>query len=64
MSIQTRLKNIEEKITQEGMSEKLYVVFSKGASQLFNRDGSEFQRPSGFDKTKDVVCILDWSLKI
>lgn len=64
MNVQTRVKNIENKIVQMGLEERYFLAYSKPPnSQLLNKNGGKFVKPKGFDKNKDTIVVIYWALR-
>lgn len=64
MSVQARVKNIENKLSLLGLEERIFIAFSKGHdTQLLNKDGSRFVKPESFNKSTDTLVVLAWSLR-
>jgi hypothetical protein len=61
MSLQSRLKEAEEKLNMK-MGQAVYICFDKN-KKFVDRNGAKFVLPKRFDKEKDCVVTLDWELR-
>lgn len=60
------VKNIENRLRRMGMSRpvKFKVAFKKeGDDRLFNKEGKVWVKPPGWRDSKDIVVVLDYSLR-
>lgn len=65
MSVQKRLRSVEDKLVLSGLEGQTLIAYTKGDNQkLLNRDGTIFKRPSWFKDNSNNLIVLDWSLKI